>query len=96
MISVRVLRLFHNKVYLYCLHKLGSSDLCEGLMSIPEQGLFPPFASVGSGDPVRVLRLFHNKVYLYCLDKLGSSDLCEGLTSISQQGLFVPFAYVRI
>ena len=25
------------------------------------QGLFVPFACVGSGDPVRVLRLFHNK-----------------------------------
>ena len=27
----------------------------------PMQGLFVPFARVGSGDPVRVLRLFHNK-----------------------------------
>ena len=26
MISARVLRLFHNKVYLYCLHTLGSGD----------------------------------------------------------------------
>ena len=25
------------------------------------QGLFVPFARVGSGDPVRVLRLFHNE-----------------------------------
>ena len=25
------------------------------------EGLFVPFADVGSGDPVRVLRLFHNK-----------------------------------
>ena len=25
------------------------------------QGLFVPFARIGSGDPVRVLRLFHNK-----------------------------------
>ena len=25
------------------------------------QGLFVPFARVGSDDPVRVLRLFHNK-----------------------------------
>ena len=25
------------------------------------QGLFVPFARVGSGDPVRVLRLLHNK-----------------------------------
>ena len=25
------------------------------------QGLFVPFARVGSGDPVKVLRLLHNK-----------------------------------
>ena len=25
------------------------------------QGLFVPFARVGSGDPVRVLHLLHNK-----------------------------------
>ena len=25
------------------------------------EGLFVPFAHVGSGDPVRVLRLFHNE-----------------------------------
>ena len=30
------------------------------------QGLFVPFARVGSGDPVRVLRLFHNKYTGYC------------------------------
>ena len=92
MISVRVLHLFHNKVYLYHWHTLGSSDLCEGLTSISQQGLFVPFAY----DPaitVRVLRLFHNKVYSYRLHTLGSSDLCEGLTSIPQQGLFVLFAY---
>ena len=41
---------------------------------LPVQGLFVPFACVGSGDPVRVLRLFHNKVYLYRLHMLGSSD----------------------
>ena len=61
MISVRVLRLFHNKVYLYHLHTLGSADLCEGLTSISQQGLFVPFTCIGSGDPVRILRLFHNK-----------------------------------
>ena len=44
MISVRVLCLFHNKVYLYRLHMLGSSDLCEGLRSVSLQGLFVPFA----------------------------------------------------
>ena len=40
MISVRVLHLFHNKVYLYRLHTLGSGDLCEGLTSVSQQGLF--------------------------------------------------------
>ena len=29
------------------------------------QGLFVPFARVGSGDPVRVLRLFHNEYTKY-------------------------------
>ena len=29
------------------------------------QGLFVPFARVGSGDPVRVLRLLHNKYTEY-------------------------------
>ena len=93
---MRVLCLSHNKVYLYRLHTLGSGDLCEGLTSVSQQGLFVPFACVGSGDPVRLLCLFHKKVYLYRLHTLGSSDLCEGLMSIPQQGLFVPFAYVRI
>ena len=46
MISVRVLRLFHNKIYLCRLHTLGSGDLCEGLTSISQQGLFVPFAYV--------------------------------------------------
>ena len=37
------------------------------------QGLFVPFACVGSGDPVRVLRLFHNEYTgynwsIYCWD----------------------------
>ena len=63
----RVLRLFHNKVYLYYSHMLGSGDLWEGLTSISQQGLFVPFARVRSSDTVRVLRLFHNKVYLYRL-----------------------------
>ena len=37
------------------------------------QGLFVPYARVGSGDPVRVLRLFHNKysgyvvAFIYCV-----------------------------
>ena len=40
---------------------------CERLLVVNErfdthmQGLFVPFARVGSGDPVRVLRLFHNE-----------------------------------
>ena len=66
---------------MYHLHTLGSGDLCEGLTSIPQQGLFVPFACVGSGDPVRVLCLFHNKVYLYRLHK-------------QVEGLFVPFACI--
>ena len=28
--------------------------------TVPLQGLFVPFARVGSGDPVRVLSLLHN------------------------------------
>ena len=37
------------------------------------QGLFVPFARLGSGDPMRVLRLFHNKYTgynwsIYCWD----------------------------
>ena len=37
------------------------------------QGLFVPYARIGSGDPVRVLRLFHNKysgyivAFIYCV-----------------------------
>ena len=37
------------------------------------QGLFVPYARVGSGDPVRVLRLFHNEysgyivAFIYCV-----------------------------
>ena len=29
---------------------LGSADVCQGLTSIPQQGLFVPFTHVGSGD----------------------------------------------
>ena len=44
-----------------------------GHVSLALQGLFVPFAHVGSGDPVRVLRLFHNKYTgfnwsIYCWD----------------------------
>ena len=31
------------------------------LNTLKLQGLFVPFARIGSGDPVRVLHLFHNK-----------------------------------
>ena len=30
-------------------------------VSLTLQGLFVPFARVGSGDPVRILHLFHNE-----------------------------------
>ena len=43
------------------------------------QGLFVPFARVGSGDPVRVLRLFHNKYSGYCCIHL----LCKAMYSLS-------------
>ena len=35
------------------------SQSCDSSLIV--QGLFVPFACVGSGDPVRVLRLLHNK-----------------------------------
>ena len=43
------------------------------------QGLFVPFARVGSGDPVRVLRLFHNKYSGYCCIHL----LCKAMYNLS-------------
>ena len=43
------------------------------------QGLFVPFARVGSGDPVRVLRLFHNKYTGYCCIHL----LCKAMYNLS-------------
>ena len=43
------------------------------------QGLFVPFACVGSGDPVRVLRLFHNKYSGYCCIHL----LCKATYNLS-------------
>ena len=83
---MRVFCLFHNKVYLYHLHTLGSSDLCQVPTSIPQQGLFVPFAHVGSGDHVRVLRLFHNKVYLYHLTTF-ALDIVE---------VFIAIDYVQL
>ena len=43
------------------------------------QGLFIPFARIGSGDPVRVLRLFHNKYSGYCCIHL----LCKAMYNLS-------------
>ena len=43
------------------------------------QGLFVPYACVGSGDPVRVLRLFHNKYSGYCCIHL----LCKAMYNLS-------------
>ena len=43
------------------------------------QGLFVPFACVGSGDPVRVLRLFHNEYSGYCCIHL----LCKAMYNLS-------------
>ena len=43
------------------------------------QGLFVPFARVGSGDPVRVLHLFHNKYSGYCCIHL----LCKAMYNLS-------------
>ena len=43
------------------------------------QGLFIPFAHVGSGDPVRVLHLFHNKYSGYCCIHL----LCKAMYNLS-------------
>ena len=43
------------------------------------QGLFVPFACIGSGDPVRVLRLFHNKYSGYCCIHL----LCKAMYNLS-------------
>ena len=64
------------KVYLYRLHTLGASDLCEGLTSIPQQGLFVPF---GSGDLCEGL-MSNPQQGLFV--PFGSGDLCEGLISI--------------
>ena len=43
------------------------------------QGLFVPFARVGSSDPVRVLCLFHNKYSGYCCIHL----LCKAMYNLS-------------
>ena len=54
--------------------RLNKTDLFQIM-----QGLFVPFARVGSGDPVRVLRLFHNKYSGYCCIHL----LCEAMYNLS-------------
>ena len=51
---------------------LKFEGICEVIYPFV-QGLFVPFARVGSGDPVRVLRLFHNEYTgfnwsIYCWD----------------------------
>ena len=51
----------------------------EKLVCSRLQGLFVPFARVGSGDPVRVLRLFHNKYTGYCCIHL----LCKAMYNLS-------------
>ena len=48
------------------------------------QGLFVPFARVGSGDPVRVLRLLHNKYAgynwsIYCWDICTTETMCYAI-----------------
>ena len=43
---------------------------CIFVVSILLQGLFAPFARVGSGDPVRVLRLYTNEYTGYTLKHL--------------------------
>ena len=43
------------------------------------QGLFVPYARVGSGDPVRVLCLFHNEYSGYCCIHL----LCKATYNLS-------------
>ena len=66
------LKLYANS--LYCKENLLGTFLdailCAALMTMIQsnnvlkrivQGLFVPFARVGSGDPVRVLRLLHNE-----------------------------------
>ena len=63
-------------------------------MSIPQQGLFVPFARVGSSDLCKGLTSISQQGLFVPYACVGSGDLCEGLTSIPQQGLFVPFARV--
>ena len=51
----------------------------KGIHDLKLQGLFVPYARVGSGDPVRVLRLFHNKYTGYCCIHL----LCRSMYNLS-------------
>ena len=49
------------KLYAKSIHS-NASDACVSTGPPPiMQGLFVPFARVGSGDPVKVLRLLHNE-----------------------------------
>ena len=50
---------------------LGFGEILNALSNLRQlQGLFLPFARVGSGDPVRVLRLLHNEYTGYTLKHL--------------------------
>ena len=62
---------------LFKLSSVTQSTVIQGcvnfLQDLKVQGLFVPFARVGSDDPVKVLRLFHNKYTgynwsIYCWD----------------------------
>ena len=52
------------RIYTYILNTTGLFEV-NGVFPkyfhLILQGLFVPFARIGSGDPVRVLRLLHNK-----------------------------------
>ena len=63
-------------------------------MPISQQGLFVPFAHVGSGDLCEGLTSISQQGLFVPFARVGSGDLCEGLMSISQQGSFVPFAHI--
>ena len=71
-----------NKTWSYhTLYVTSIYNLVIGFFAWQEflQGLFVPFACVGSGDPVRVLRLFHNKYSGWCCIHL----LCKAMYNLS-------------
>ena len=67
--------LLNRKKSLFLLNWLQSLTLRGNKL----QGLFVPFARLGSSDPVRVLRLFHNKYSGYCCIRL----LCKAMYNLS-------------